>query len=176
VPATGHAAAPRVPDPEALERRYSGYAAKFVNECDGPPTDENLRTHLAGCVRPPRPAEYDAIRPHVTGFRTTRMLDAITDARIPGLANLRAGRDDDGPMIHFDIDSRLQGGVRGDNTHPGYGVALGVHLDDGADTGTRQAFTAGGARADTLDGLAAAVTALAADVRARFTWLRGDEQ
>lgn len=55
-----------------LAKRDSGYAAKFVNETDEAPTDENLASVLAGCVRPPRPVDYEQIRRYVGVWRQVR--------------------------------------------------------------------------------------------------------
>jgi hypothetical protein len=63
----------------ALDRRNSGYAARFVNECEGEPTAANLTRVLARCVRPPRAEDYPAIRRHVGKFRELRSREQAAD-------------------------------------------------------------------------------------------------
>ena len=65
----------------AIDRRLSGYAARFVNECDGPATAANLTRVLASCVRPPRPGEFPRIRRHVTRWREVRAADSLALAQ-----------------------------------------------------------------------------------------------
>ena len=61
----------------AIDRRNSGYAARFVNECDGPATAANLTRVLASCVIRPRAADYPQIRRHVARWREVRAADAL---------------------------------------------------------------------------------------------------
>ena len=56
----------------ALDRRMSGYAAKFVSDSEAEPTAANLERVLASCVRPPRAEEFPAIRRHVAKWREVR--------------------------------------------------------------------------------------------------------
>ena len=56
----------------ALERRKSGYAARFVNESDEAPTDGNLARVLSACVRAPHPEDYHDIRRYVRVWRSLR--------------------------------------------------------------------------------------------------------
>jgi len=53
----------------APERRKSGYAARFVNETDEPPTDANLARVLPGRVHP---EDYHDIRRYVRVWRQLR--------------------------------------------------------------------------------------------------------
>ena len=74
---------------EALQRRYQGYAVRFVLDCgkDGcapanaEPTDANLALTLGGCVRAPKAEDYPAIRLHVDTCRMGLMsgTDAVKD-------------------------------------------------------------------------------------------------
>jgi len=57
----------------ALTARRVRYAMAFVNETEDEPTNEAIETALAGCVRPPRPDEYDDIRLEVDSWRTHGM-------------------------------------------------------------------------------------------------------
>jgi hypothetical protein len=68
---------------EATQRRYQKYAVRFV--LDAAPGEDasaaNLARVLGGCVRPPRPFEYPAIRMHVDTYRMAQMsgADAVRD-------------------------------------------------------------------------------------------------
>ena len=53
----------------APERRKSGYAARFVNETDEPPTDANLARVLSSRVHP---EDYHDIRRYVRVWRQLR--------------------------------------------------------------------------------------------------------
>ena len=53
----------------AIDRRLSGYAARFVSECDGPATAANLVRVLGRDVRA---REFPAVRRHVA-LRRERM-------------------------------------------------------------------------------------------------------
>lgn len=55
-----------------LEKRASRYAAKFVNDTDEAPTDQNLARVLGHCARPPRPVDYEDIRRNVRVWRQLR--------------------------------------------------------------------------------------------------------
>jgi hypothetical protein len=55
-------------DEEKLIKRARGYACRYVNETDdlgAYPTDARIATACEGCVRTPRPDEYEAIRASV---------------------------------------------------------------------------------------------------------------
>jgi len=62
----------------AADRLMSGYAAHFVNDCEGPATAANLTRVLASCVRPPRAGDYPAIRRHVERFRELRSRERMS--------------------------------------------------------------------------------------------------
>ena len=87
----------------ALERRKSGYAAKFVNDCDEPPTDVNLARVLSACVRAPHPEDYHDIRRYV---RVWRQLRARQVARFDALAAVSL----DPPMARA-FDAQWDGGT-----------------------------------------------------------------
>ena len=97
---------------DALDRRNSGYAAKYVNDSDQEPTDANLKRVLARCVRAPRPEDYPAIRHHVAAFRVTR------------------GEADGRPRVY------RQDALDVVNSHPGMGAAFDAQWDGGQDCKT----------------------------------------
>ena len=77
---------------QALERRNSGYAAKFVNDSDDYPTDANITRILGGCIRTPRAGDFEDIRRYVRVWRQLRArrvtrFDALSAVSLdPGMA------------------------------------------------------------------------------------------
>lgn len=73
---TAEACGARAARAAAWERRFSGYAIKFVagcgpvlDDCGADPTDANLEIVLARCARRPDPSWCDEIRRHVAQYR-----------------------------------------------------------------------------------------------------------
>lgn len=88
---------------QALERRNSGYAAKFVNDSTEDPTDGNLARVLSQCVRAPRPGDYEDIRRYV---RVWRQLRARQVTRFDALAAVSLD-----PAMARDFDAQWDGGT-----------------------------------------------------------------
>lgn len=64
-------------DADKMQRRYQGYAARWVAEVDNEglslePTDANIAAVMADCVRRPRPEELPSIRIAIRAYRRVR--------------------------------------------------------------------------------------------------------